>query len=112
MDAIGMHFSIFLVGEIYFPSWESGFLVVGVFLSLLCVCSLSVGGEGGVKSSGEIRGAAPPRAQAPSPCRVGLAPFLFDISVCENSCTDCYGSSDSGLARFPAKSVHNETESK
>lgn len=27
-------FLSFLVGEIYFPSWESGFLVVGVFLSM------------------------------------------------------------------------------
>ena len=43
--------------------------------SLYCV-SLSVGGEGGNKILGGDKGAAPPRAQAPSPCRVGLAPSL------------------------------------
>lgn len=101
----GVCFSIFLVGEIYFASWRSLFFMVEGYVGV----SLYMGWRR--KPSGD-KGAAPPRAQAPSPCRVGLAPFLFDISVCENSCTDCYGSSDSGLARFPAKSVHNETESK
>lgn len=44
--------------------------------SLLCVC-ISVGdGEGVNKILGGDKGAAPPRAQAPSPCRVGLAPSL------------------------------------
>lgn len=50
----------------YFPSWRSGFL----WLELMCVY-LSVGWRR--KPSGD-KGAAPPRAQAPSPCRVGLAP--------------------------------------
>ena len=68
-------FSIFLVVEIYFPSWESVFLV-GVFLSLLCVC-ISLCREGGNKILGGDKGAAPPRAQAPSPCRVGLAPQIL-----------------------------------
>ena len=88
--------------------------VVCSSVSLLSyVCSLSVGdGEGEEKSSGEIRGQRPHGRKRPPHASWGLAPFLFDISVCENSCTDCYGSSDSGLARFPAKSVHNETESK
>ena len=50
--------------------------VVCSSVSLLSyVCSLSVGdGEGGSKILGGDKGAAPPRAQAPSPCRVGLAP--------------------------------------
>ena len=50
--------------------------VVCSSVSLLSyVCSLSVGdGEGGSKILGGDKGAAPPRAQAPSPCPVGLAP--------------------------------------
>lgn len=54
---------IFLVGEIYFPSWESGFLWLGLMWVFL-----SVGWRR--KPSGD-KGAAPPRAQAPSPCRGG-----------------------------------------
>ena len=45
---------------------------VCVLLSLLG----EVGKVGGVKGVWGDKGAAPPRAQAPSPCRVGLAPFL------------------------------------
>lgn len=53
--------------------------VVCSSVSLLSyVCSLSVGdGEGGSKILGGDKGAAPPRAQAPSPCRVGLAPQIL-----------------------------------
>lgn len=64
---------------------------------VLCACcvkccvvcsSLSMlgGWQGGVsEGGGGDKGAAPPRAQAPSPCRVGLAPFLVEPSSCDSS---------------------------
>ena len=51
----GVCFSIFLVGEIFFPSWE------GVIVSLGC-------GEENLRG---IRGQRPHGRRAPSPCRVG-----------------------------------------
>ena len=50
-------FSIFLVGEIFFPSWGNGFLYLFSLLSLLCVCVLLIGER--EESSGEIRGQRP-----------------------------------------------------
>ena len=46
-------------------------------LSLLCVFSLCRWWRRGSKILGGDKGAAPPRAQAPSPCRVGLAPQIL-----------------------------------
>ena len=66
-------FSIFLVGEIFFPSWGKDFLYLFSLLSLCCVCVCSSHGWGNRILGGD-KGAAPPRAQAPSPCPVGLAP--------------------------------------
>lgn len=67
-------FSIFLVGEIFFPSWGNCFLSLYSLCSLFslsCVCS-PYGWEWRIL--GGDKGAAPPRAQAPSPCPVGLTP--------------------------------------
>ena len=50
-------FSIFLVGEIFFPSWGNGFLSLYYLSSLCWVCVLLVGE--GEESSGEIRGQRP-----------------------------------------------------
>lgn len=49
---------------------------VSLLFSLYCVC-ISLCREEGNKILGGDKGAAPPRAQAPSPCRVGLAPQIL-----------------------------------
>ena len=52
-------FSIFLVGEIFFPSWRNGFLwFCGSMYSLFSCVFLPLMGES-EESSGEIRGQRP-----------------------------------------------------
>ena len=67
----GVCFSIFLVGEIFFPSWE------GVIVSLGC-------GEENLRG---IRGQRPHGRRAPSPCRVGAGALEETASSHTTSCS-------------------------
>ena len=57
-------------------AWCVMWCVLLSLFSLYCVC-ISLCREEGNKILGGDKGAAPPRAQAPSPCRVGLAPQIL-----------------------------------
>ena len=79
-----MCFSMFLVGEIYFPGWESGFLmlVVCVLFSPSSMCVSLYVGKGEVKSSGEIRGQRPHGATPlPTPCGASAIPYKLPICI-------------------------------
>lgn len=66
--------------------------MVGAFFSLFYVCiSLSVGdGEGGVKSSGEIRGQRPHGRKRPPHAVWGLAPSLQAAYLYQEVFFFCY----------------------
>ena len=64
---------IFLVGEIFFPSWES--VVVSLYIVGVSIC------RGRRKPSGD-KGAAPPRAQSALPMPWRLAPRSLLVRSC------------------------------